>query len=118
MRKRAWIGVGAVAAVAAALIVVAVVQSTQRSTAEILSATGSAESRELEVVFGPCSMGWEASADETSDTVTVRVLLDGHRGRTCTDEAAIAKVPLDSPLGARRVIDAATGRTVQVDGRS
>lgn len=117
MRKRTWIGVGAVAAIAAALIIFAIVQSTQRSTAEILSATGTAESRELTVVFGPCSMGWEASSDETADTVTVRVLLDGHRGSTCTAEAAIAKVPLESPLGARRVVDAATGRTVDVAGR-
>lgn len=62
-------------------------------------------------------MGWETFTDETSDTVTVRVLLDGHRGRTCTAEAAVAKLTLNSALGERRVADAATGHTVRVEGR-
>ncbi len=117
MRRRVWISVAAVAAIAVAVLIYGAVQATQRSTAEVLGATGTADSRELDVTFGPCSMGWETLTDETRDTVTVRVLLDGHRGRDCTDEAAIATVTLDSPLGDRRVVDATTGRTVRVDGR-
>lgn len=117
MRRPLWISVGAVAAVVAALLIYAAVQPTKRSTAEVFGATGTEDSRELGVTFGPCSMGWETFTDETSDTVTVRVLLDGHRGRDCTAEAAIATVTLDSPLGKRRVVDAATGHTVRVEGR-
>lgn len=117
MRRRVWISVGAVAAVAAAVLTYAAVQATQRSTAGVFGATGTADSRELYVMFGPCSMGWETFTDETRDTVTVRVLLDGHLGRTCTAEAVIATVTLDSPLGDRRVVDAATGHTVRVEGR-
>ena len=116
MRKPVWIGVGVVA-IAAALLLYVNVHGPQRTMAELGKVTGSAESRELDVAFGPCGMRFEISTDEASDTVTVRVLLDGHRGSACTAEAAVAKVTLKSPLGERRVVDAATGRTVRVEGR-
>jgi len=112
-----WVGVGAVAAVVAGLLIYATVQAGQGSTAEVLTVTGTADSRELKVVFGPCGMDWRASVEETSDTVTVKVLLDGRRSGDCDLVAAIATLTLDSPLGDRRVVDAATGHTVRVEGR-
>lgn len=121
MRKAIVIGVvAAVAAAAVAALAWWGVAARQGSrAAEVTAVWGARDSRELEVAFGPCSMGWSAGASETADVVTVWVELAEpiQRGQDCTAEAAIVTLPLTAPLGDRRVVDEATGNTLTVYGR-
>jgi uncharacterized lipoprotein YmbA len=80
----------------------------------IREAYGRADSPRLELSVNSCNRNPRAAAEESDTEVRITITLDeadGDAGGDCSDSA---KVTLAQPLGARAVIDTASGDAVRV----
>jgi hypothetical protein len=102
--------------IAAGLVMTILVAMTLSACSEsrpvgITVAELSSGGRVLYVDFKACNANSRLIVKEAAKAVTVTVFTEDAADAGCMDRAA---VPLRAPLGARRVIDGATGRDVEV----
>lgn len=88
------------------------------TTVPITAVYGEPTSTSLELAVGTCNAQLKATLDETASTVKVNVEQEDTGEESGVDCQDALNVELSTPLAGRKVVDASTGETVEVQAPS